>query len=246
MTFKRMILAALILGGIVVLMGLGFWQVQRMGEKNAMITRVEEGLSAAPVSVSEIAARLKAGDDIEYRPATAEGTFLHEGEAHYFATWNGETGFFIYTPLKQRNGHILFVNRGFVPYADKEASARPLGQVEGPVTISGLARSAPAEKPNRLVPDNDMAKNVFYWKNLTQMVARAYGLDGARVEPFFLDADDTVMGGAKAPLGGVTRIAFSDNHLQYALTWFGLALALMVVGGWFFFSSRSSSVKDAP
>ncbi len=92
------------------------------------------------------------------------------------------------------------------------------------MTITGLARPPLAAKPSMLVPDNDTAKNVFYWKDLAAMTTSA-GLDPARVLSLFVDADATANPGG-LPIGGVTQVDLPNNHLQYAVTWYGLALAL--------------------
>src|SRR5690606_22718662 len=99
--------------------------------------------------------------DVDYTPVIATGTFHHEGERHFLATWKGQSGFFVYTPLELADGRFVLVNRGFVPYDLKDASKRSQGQVEGEVTVTGLARNPLAEKPSSLVPDNDPAKNIF-------------------------------------------------------------------------------------
>ena len=84
---------------------------------------------------------------------------------------------------------------------------RVLGQLTETVTVKGLARARLAGKPSSLVPDNDLAKNVFYWKDLTAM-ATSTGLDPAKVVPFFLDADATP-NPAGFPIGGVTTLTFT-------------------------------------
>lgn len=224
-----------IAAGTVVLTGLGIWQLNRLEWKQAMIARVTQGLSQDPVSVSKIEALVEAGADIEYRPATAQGTFLHELESHFFATHKGQTGYFIYTPMLMDEGKILIVNRGFVPMALKDGASRKDGQVRTPQSVTGLARSAPAERPNAFVPDNDLQKNIFYWKSIDQMAGRAQDRSRESFFEFFLDADDTPVPGGW-PRGGVTLIDFPNNHLQYAFTWFGLAGALLIVGGFFLVS----------
>src|SRR5690606_28991311 len=106
---------------------------------------------------------------------TATGIFHHRGERHFLATWKGQSGFFVYTPLELADGRFLFVNRGFVPYDLKDPGKRPSGQVDGEVTVTGLARNALPQKPSWLVPDNDPDKNIFYWKDRDAM-ARSAGL----------------------------------------------------------------------
>lgn len=212
---------------LALLLALGTWQVQRLHWKEALIARIEERIAADPVPLEEIVRLQTAGEDIDYRPTHLSGTFLHEGEQHYLATWEGQSGFFVHTPLRLADGHYVFVNRGFVPYDRKEPETRPGGQLAATVEITGLARTAPGEKPSFIVPDNDPAKNIFYWKDLSAMVSSA-GLDEEEVYPFFVDADVTPNPGG-LPIGGVTRINLPNNHFQYAVTWYGLAFALVCV-----------------
>ena len=157
--------------------------------------------------------------------------FDHSVEQHFFATLRGASGYFVYTPLVMADGRIVLINRGFVPFDLKEASLRPEGQIAGDVSISGLARERLAEKPSFVVPDNDPGQNIYYWKDWEAMVAEA-GLDRDRVLPFFIDANDAPVPGGW-PVGGVTRIDLPNNHLQYAITWYGLAAVLVIIVGLF-------------
>jgi len=234
MKFSTIILLICIALGTAFLASLGLWQLNRLEQKEAMIARVQANIDGAPKSVSEIDALLKAGEDIDYVGATATGTFDHTAESHYYATFKGRSGYYIYTPLLQADGTALIVNRGFVPLERKDQATREEGQVEGEVTITGPARSAPPEKPNVAVPNNDLTNNIFYWKSLSQMVPSKDG-EKLPTENFFLDANANPNPGG-LPVGGVTRVSFPNNHLQYAFTWFGLAGALIAVGGFFLFA----------
>ena len=105
---------------------------------------------------------------------------------------------------------------------------RKQGQLTGQQTVTGLARMQLDGKPSSIVPDNDVAKNIFYWKDLGTM-ASTVGIPAERLVPFFVDADDTP-NPKGMPIGGVTQFDLPNNHLQYAVTWYGLALALLAVG----------------
>ncbi len=221
-------MALLGLAAFAVLIGLGTWQVQRLHWKEGLLATIEARTLALPRPLAEIEALYRSSGDVDYMPVTVSGTFHHAGERHFLATWNGQSGFFVYTPLELADGRILFVNRGFVPYDLKDQARRPDGQVAGTVTINGLARNPLVEKPSSLVPDNDLAKNVFYWKDRDAM-ARSAGLRSAvQIVPLFVDADATPNPGGY-PVGGVTLIDLPNNHLQYAVTWYGLAAALAAV-----------------
>jgi surfeit locus 1 family protein len=214
----------------ITLIALGTWQVQRLHWKENLIATIEARRSAAPLTLAEIEARYQSTGDVDYTPVAATGTFRHGGERHFLATWKGQSGFFVYTPLELADGRFVFVNRGFVPYALKDPAKRPQGQVESEVTVTGLARNALRQKPSSLVPDNDPAKNVFYWKDRDAM-ARSAGLRAAaEIVPVFIDAGAAPNPGG-FPIGGVTLIDLPNSHLQYAVTWYGLAAALVGVLG---------------
>lgn len=207
------------------LLALGTWQMQRLHWKQALLATIEERIAAEPHSLADIQTRVTTTDDVEYWRTEAAGAFRHEGERHFFATHQGHSGYFVYTPLALDDGRFLLVNRGFVPYELKEPTTRPESQVEGRQTIRGLARDRLDGKPSWLVPDNDTAKNVFYWKDWQAMIASSGVGTPDDYLPFFLDADDTPNPGG-LPVGGVTIVDLPNSHLQYAVTWYGLAAAL--------------------
>jgi surfeit locus 1 family protein len=169
---------------------------------------------------------------VEYLPVTVSGTFMHQGERHFLSTYEGAAGYNVYTPLMLEDGRFVLVNRGFVPYEKKDPATRADGQLDGPVSITGLARDPLLAKPGFFLPNNDIAKNIFFWKDWAAMAESADLPDINQVVPFFIDADNKPNPGG-LPIGGVTIIEFPNNHLQYAVTWYGLALALLgVVGTW--------------
>ena len=212
------------------LIALGTWQVERLHWKEGLLATIDQRIHSTPRPLPDIERLFAEKHDVEYWPVTMKGTFLHSGERHFLATWNGDSGFDVYTPLKLDDGRYIFVNRGFVPYSRKDPATRPEGQVQGEVTVTGLARNPLAEKPSFIVPDNDLRKNVFYWKDLSAMTSTAGLPAGAHVLPFLVDAGAAPNPGG-LPVGGVTLIDLPNNHFQYALTWYGLALVLLVVVG---------------
>ena len=219
-----LVLAAL---AFVTLISLGNWQVRRLHWKEALLASVEQQLQAPPITLAEAEALPRS--EIEYRPITVTGRFEHDRERHFFATYQGQSGYYVYTPLRLADGRAIFVNRGFVPFDMKDAATRQEGQVTGTVTVTGLARDRLDEKPSFAVPENDIAQNIFYWKDIDAM-ARSTGLSAGEVVPFFVDADDAPNPGG-LPVGGVTRISFPNDHLQYAITWYGLAATLAIIVG---------------
>jgi surfeit locus 1 family protein len=220
------ILAAI---GIAVLVGLGFWQLERRIWKEELIARVTALTRAPAAAIPAEAEWPKVAARDEYLHVTLRGRFRHVNEAPVYAVlseprgrFSGQ-GYWVLTPLELEGGAIVIVNRGFVPLGRKDPATRRDGQVEGTVTVTGLLRLP--EAGNWFTPANDPPRGVWYRRDPAE-ITRAFGL--ARVAPFTIDADATPNPG-DLPQGGETRVAFSNNHLGYALTWFGLAAALFGV-----------------
>lgn len=220
-------LVAAILAALAILLSLGTWQVYRLQWKEALIAGIEARRHAVPAALSAVEAEARAGGGIDYRPVAVSGTFDHAHEQYFFATDEGKVGYHVYTPLRLEDGRTVFVNRGFVPEELKDPARRPEGQVGGEVTVVGLAREKLAGKPSWVVPENEPAKNLYFWKDLDAMAASA-AVPAARLVPFFIDAGAAANPGGW-PKGGVTQLDLPNNHLSYALTWYGLAAVLVVV-----------------
>lgn len=212
---------------LVILLGLGTWQVERLQWKEGLIASIEARRTAPPITIEEAIARLGRGEPIDYTAIRVTGRFDHSKERHFLATRAGKPGYHVYTPLILADGGTVFVNRGFVPDNLKEPDTRLAGQVEGEVGIVGLARDRLAEKPSMMVPENEPQKNLFFWKDLDAM-ASSTGIAADVLLPFFIDADAAPNPGGY-PEGGVTQIDLPNNHLSYAATWYGLAAVLVVV-----------------
>jgi surfeit locus 1 family protein len=164
--------------------------------------------------------------DLEFRHVSAEGVFLNDKEIFLGATsGGGESGYQILTPLRQADGNIVFVDRGFIPSELKDRAKRSAAEPAGNVRIQGLLRLPPDGRPNWFLPDNRPDLNYWFWVDLPAMAAAdKFG----RVAPFYIDADAAPNAGGW-PRGGVTRLDLPNNHLQYAITWFSLAVAMIVI-----------------
>ena len=208
---------------LVVLLGLGSWQVERLFWKLELIAQRQAAVTAAPVSVPR---SLEEARGTEFRHVIDEGTFLHDKEIFLGATSEtGQMGYQVLTPLQEPGGRIIFVNRGFIPSELKDPASRSSGQIQGKIRIHGLLRLPPAGKPVWFLPENRPDLNYWLWIDLPAMAA-ADRLD--EVAPFYFDADATPNAGGW-PKGGVTRLELRNDHLQYAITWFSLAVALIVI-----------------
>jgi surfeit locus 1 family protein len=219
---------------VLVCVGLGVWQLDRLAWKRGLIAERQTASQSAPAAVPRSLAEARR---LEFRPVAIEGVFLHDKEIFLGAAapTGGKPGFQVLTPLREPDGRIVFVNRGFVTSELKDPAKRAAGQLAGTVRITGLLR-VPKGRPNWLVPDNRPDLNYWFWVDLPAMSAAA-GL--SEVAPFYIDAGTTANPGSW-PKGGVTPIDLPNDHLQYALTWFSLAAAAAVI---YFVWRRQAAAK---
>jgi surfeit locus 1 family protein len=215
-----------------VLIGLGNWQMQRLAWKEALIARATSG-PAQPVRDLPPPQHWRdlPVEALHYHPFRLAGRFLHDKEAHVFTSLpdpagpHGGPGYWIVTPLALEGGGTVLVNRGFAPHGRHQPADRGERLAEGHVEVMGLLR--PDEERSWLRPDDRPETNVFHARSVAALAA-AKGLEPP-VAPFTFDltAEATPPGGL--PQAGETRVRFANNHLSYALTWYGLAAALLAV-----------------
>jgi surfeit locus 1 family protein len=224
------VLAAVSAIAFAILTGLGVWQLERRAWKETLIARVEAGLAADPVAAPGPDAWPSLDlDDVEYRPVEAKGAFDHGREIHVVQTLvepngpAGGIGYQVFTPFQTKAGWWVYVNRGFVPRDNEDPATRSAGQIEGETTVVGLLRM-----PGRrswFMPSDDIPGNAWFSRD-PALFAAVSELPADSIAPYIIDArfDPDLPGGL--PQGGETIVSFPNNHLQYALTWFGLAAVL--------------------
>ena len=209
-----------------VFVALGTWQVQRRTWKLDLIARVDTRVHARPVAAPGPGEwpRVTA-TDFEYRHVKVSGTFLNTAETSVQALTDLGSGYWVLTPLRQPDGTLVLINRGFVPPERRERAAHGAAETETPATVTGLLRIS--EPRGNFLRYNDPARELWYSRDV-HAIAVARGLKG-RVAPYFIDADATAVSAEEpGPVGGLTVIVFRNAHLSYAITWY--ALALLVVG----------------
>ncbi len=232
-TRRLAILLPLVTIAFVILCGLGVWQLQRLAWKTDLIATVESRTELAPIAPPGPSAW--AGLDFEmvdYLPVRLTGAFRHDLEAHVYTTLTqpagplGGQGYFVMTPFETADGWWVIVNRGFVPTERKDPATRAEGQIEGPTEVVGLLRQPQGR--NAFTPPDDTEANIWFTRDPVA-IAGAAGLPAVLAAPYYVDArfDPDLPGGL--PQGGETVVSFSNNHLQYVITWFGLAIALLGV-----------------
>jgi len=211
---------------LALLIGLGVWQLQRLEWKQGLIAQIEARAHAEPVTLKETVTRARAGEDVGYLRVRVEGRFDNSKERHLYAVSDGTLGWHVITPLKTPEGEVVLVDRGFVPDALKEPSSRAQGEINNEVAVTGLARAP--NNQGRFIPDNEPAENRWFWRDLDAMSRSMFPAGAPDIAPFILEAERSDIPGGW-PLGGQTRLDLPNNHLQYALTWFLLALCLVVI-----------------
>jgi surfeit locus 1 family protein len=210
-----------------VLIGLGTWQIERKAWKEALIATVSERFAAPPVALPPPAewARLDPATD-EFRRVRFKAELINEKEALVFTTGSslrgGDAGpgYWVFTPARI-DGRTIMVNRGFVPEQAKDPATRAQGQINGPVEIVGVMRWP--ERPGMFTPAAEPEKNLWFARDPADM-ARAKGF--GPVAPFYVEQESPPAPGG-LPSAGVLQPTFPNNHLGYALTWYGLALVLV-------------------
>lgn len=218
----RIALASLVTAaGVVLAVGLGIWQMQRMAWKNELIATIEQRMSQAPVTPAQLSDALAAGKDLSYTRVRLGGSFDHEREIRFYTPGPEGPGWNLVTPFRSAQGQLFYVNRGYVAQARLGEAERP----SGPVEITGVLRAYGAR--NAFTPDNDVNANVWHWYERAAMRehagpgAQAGG--GTELFAYVIEAEREP---GHYPEGGATRLEIPNNHLQYVVTWFALALTL--------------------
>ncbi|WP_312160203.1 SURF1 family cytochrome oxidase biogenesis protein [Phenylobacterium sp.] len=211
---------------LVILIGLGGWQLQRLHWKEALLARVG-ALQAAPAT-SGVAAmeQMGAGADLDFArvrlecPGLASAPYLE-----LFSVREGKAGSRLISACRTAGGRYnsILVDRGFV---GDDVSARPRVNVSDttPVEIVGVLRAP--EAGNLFSPPNDVTANRWYVRDTAAM---ANALQADAPAPLFLMAETSSNPEWTALDPAPLPAEISNRHLEYALTWFGLAAALVGV-----------------
>lgn len=210
---------------LVLCLALSVWQMERREWKRDILDRIAANQSAPPITLDEL---LK-GDPLrrEYGKATITGVFLHDKEFHLAArSRKDDVGIQVVTPVLTDDGAIVLFDRGWVPSLKKDPAMRKEGQIQGKVQLTGVVRRAQIQR--QFAPDNAPDRNIWFYVDVPRMRQMAGAKPDPVLDTFFLEADATPNPGG-LPIGGQTQLDIPNDHLQYAITWFLLALALIGV-----------------
>lgn len=232
----------------VALSALGVWQVKRLSWKLDLIERVALRRQApairAPVR-ADWPGVTNAADS--YRHVTLQGTFLYARSVKVQAVTDLGPGYWLLTPLRRRDDSIVLINRGFVTAGYRDPAADPV--VPDIRAITGLLRMS--EPGGAFLRHNDATRNRWYSRDVSAIATAQHLTD---VAPYFVDADiasgaasvattpanvSATADNATWPIGGLTVVSFSNNHLVYAITWFTLALMVAGAMAWVVRDERS-------
>jgi surfeit locus 1 family protein len=206
---------------LLILLGLGTWQVRRLAWKEAILAQIAQAEAAPPVP-------LPAGPDLSipapFKKVAVTGTLMHNLSALYGAEVRDtpagpELGALLIQPLQRDGAPPLLVDRGWVPMKPSSAVTQP----RGAVTIAGYVHQA--DTPGLFSAHDDVAGRHFYTLD-PGAIGAALGLN--QVAPFILIAlGPPPPEGLPIPAEHLPRPP--NNHLEYAITWYGLAAALVVI-----------------
>jgi surfeit locus 1 family protein len=223
---------AVMVAALAVLIGLGTWQLQRLTEKEDIVAKLSERLSAPPIALPprEAWPRMDRERD-EFQRVIFPAEFLHDQEALVYSSGSAfrpdvpGPGYWVFTPARLLGGSVIVVNRGFVPEARRDPASRVEGQVRGVVDMVGVLRW-PEPRGSFTPADNPGQNQWFVRDHLAMAEAKGWG----SVAPFAVELEaPTPPGGVPKP--GKLQAKLPNNHLQYAITWYGLAGALLLVFG---------------
>ena len=211
------------LPALLMLIGLGSWQLQRLQWKNDLISSFEARSTADAITIPAANAEL---DDLEFRNLALYGVFQHDKETFLTGrTYEGNAGFHVVTPLLLDDGRTILINRGWVSEDYRNPAKRTFSQIDGKASVTGILRR-PGVK-GYFVPENQ-PENGFWFTLVPSEINQHLALGDAAIDQFYADAlrtSDVVT----LPIAAKTKLNLRNAHLSYAMTWYGIALSLIGV-----------------
>jgi surfeit locus 1 family protein len=238
---------------VALFVSLGVWQLQRRTQKHALIAALTERLAAPPEALpppSQWNALEPASD--EFRRVRFAATYRRAADAMVYSSGSAVRGdiagpgTWAFLPARLSDGETVVVNAGFVQNTmqdrgveDRAVTRLITGQ---PVMLTGYIRFP--EAASVLTPAENLAKRLWFTRDHLAM-ARTLGWDegGKPVALFYIDLEQPVPASG-VPKPGPLEIHLKDDHMQYAITWFGLAVAVLIAFGvWLWGQRRPSAVR---
>ena len=221
---------------VALFVGLGVWQLQRRVEKHALIAALTERLAGIPgplPSPAQWSALTPAGD--EFRRVSFAATYEPRPDAMVYSSGSAVRddisgpGTWAFLPARLSTGETVVINIGFVQNTMQDRSQQDRAAARlvtgAPVALTGYIRFP--ESPGALTPRENIAKRLWFTRDHLA-IARALGW--GEVAPFYIDLESPAPESG-IPKPGPLEVHLKDDHLQYAITWFGLAGAVMIAFG---------------
>jgi surfeit locus 1 family protein len=212
---------------LAVLVAMGNWQLERLDWKRELIAEMTERMAGPAVALPPAPVDVAA---LRYRPIRLEGRFHHDRELYLEArSHRGRAGLHLVTPLVLDDGRVVLVDRGWVPPERRRPETRPEGQIAGPVSLTATLWTGGWKGYDFLRPENDPAGNAWVWMELSRMAEslRLGGLEGVASGYYLVAGPAPNPGGL--PIGRAPGVELANDHLGYAITWYALALVLLVI-----------------
>jgi surfeit locus 1 family protein len=229
---------------LALLIGLGVWQLQRRVEKHALIAQLTERLAAEPGALPSPAqwSTLTPARD-EFRRVRFSATYESHQDAMVYSSGSAirddvsGPGTWAFLPSRLPTGETVVINAGFVQNTMQDRGQQDRAVVRlvtgAPVTLTGYIRFP--EAAGALTPRENIAKRLWFTRD-HPAIARALGW--GEVAPFYIDLEQPVPESG-IPKPGPLEVHLKDDHLQYAITWFGLAGAVVIAFGVWMRGQRS-------
>lgn len=212
------------LAGLAVLLSLGTWQVQRLAWKEALLAEIDERIAGDPKALP---AEPNPETD-RYLPVSVEGEMLAD-EIHVLVSVKQVgPGYRIIAPFRTED-RVILVDRGFVPTTAKIAKRET-----GPMTVTGNLHWP--DEIDGYTPDPDVEGNIWFARDVPAM-AEVLGADPVMV----IASNETDPSIRPLP---VDTAGIPNDHLSYAITWFGLAVVWVAMTILFLWRGRAKAESE--
>ncbi len=217
---------------VAILVSLGSWQMRRLAWKTELIATMTARTKAVPIAAPSLdEARTADAEALDWTPVRLTGRFVAGSDVTVHAILGeprgrfGGPGVWVMTPLSRDDGSVVWINRGFAPRRGSEL-ARYDPAPTGETTITGILRRP--EPRGTHTPADDPAHRLWFVRD-PAVLAAAVGLEASKVAPYTIDAGTSLTPASGLPQAGETRLSYPNDHLGYAVTWYGLAIACIGV-----------------